>query len=216
MQVKAYERAAVDLIQIAADESWRNFYNITDLLDVTGRIVVSQMSKKSNAINFITVSRVLLLACGFLLSLSGEYFFVISVWAAFSDFIDGYLARKYSLTSRLGEQLDQITDKIFHIGMFLYLLQSGFIHLIFVSLFILREGLILFLRWFNRSQKTSNFHGKLKTFLTYTFIIVVLGDNQAFKTLWTTPAVTLAFEFIILAISYYSLVYSVNLKSVKK
>ena len=66
-------------------------------------------------INFLTLSRIFLAAVIFLLLTRPEgYFlaFILFFVAGATDYFDGYLARKYNLTSVLGEILDPIADKI--------------------------------------------------------------------------------------------------------
>ena len=39
--------------------------------------------------------------------------FIILLFGCFSDFFDGYIARKFNITSSIGELLDPLADKIF-------------------------------------------------------------------------------------------------------
>ena len=64
-------------------------------------------------INLLTLSRIFLAAVIFLLLTRPEgYFlaFVLFFLAGVTDYFDGYLARKYILTSEIGEILDPIAD----------------------------------------------------------------------------------------------------------
>jgi CDP-diacylglycerol--glycerol-3-phosphate 3-phosphatidyltransferase len=45
--------------------------------------------------------------------------------AAFTDWLDGYLARRQNLTSSLGRNLDPLVDKILLIGVYIFLLPDG-------------------------------------------------------------------------------------------
>lgn len=75
----------------------------------------------------VTVLR--LLAFPFLVSLitSGQVLFadLLFILAIYSDFADGYLARKMGLSSRLGANLDVTVDTVFIGGMLLYFILSG-------------------------------------------------------------------------------------------
>lgn len=170
-------------------------------------------SLKLVALNMLTISRIPLILIGFLWPLD-LYFFVISIWAAISDFLDGFLARRLDLVSSLGEQLDQISDKVFHFGMFLFLLNAHLIHLYFVILFLLREIVIIGLRHFNASRKSSNFYGKLKTFLSYSFIVCMLAQKIFLADEIFTNVGVVVFESAILAVSYYSLMISIRTSQV--
>ena len=99
-------------------------------------------------------------------------FFLFSA-AAWSDFLDGFLARKYNLTSNLGSLLDLVADKILVSSTLIYLVfYTGNIYLlILTTIIIVREISISSLRLFlvsngvEISNITPDKYGKLKTFL---------------------------------------------------
>ena len=72
-------------------------------------------------VNLITLLRILLAVIIFLLLTIDNYLEValmLFMLAGFTDYLDGYLARKYAITSQLGEILDPIADKILIIFLF--------------------------------------------------------------------------------------------------
>lgn len=72
-------------------------------------------------INLMTFSRIVLAIIVFLLLAIDSYLEValmLFTLASFTDYLDGYLARKYSLTSQLGEILDPVADKILIVFLF--------------------------------------------------------------------------------------------------
>ncbi len=137
-------------------------------------------------INFLTISRIFLAAVIFLLLTRPEgYFlsFILFFVAGATDYWDGYLARKYNLTSQIGEILDPIADKILIVFVLFGLsvnLSSYFIAFI-ASLIITREIWVAALRDFNARQGRSNltkvtFLAKIKTSIQlFTISIYLLG-----------------------------------------
>jgi len=107
---------------------------------------------------------------------SSEYymtsFFLFSA-AAWSDFLDGFLARKYNITSNLGSLLDLLADKVLVSSILIFLVfYTGNIYLlILTTIIILREISISTLRLFlvssgvEISNITPDNYGKIKTFL---------------------------------------------------
>lgn len=89
----------------------------------------SPLDRRSlNLPNLITLSRLLLAFVLFALIQAEAYWItsaVLFVVAACTDFIDGYVARKYGLVTALGRILDPFVDKIIVCGAFVFLLEKS-------------------------------------------------------------------------------------------
>lgn len=139
-----------------------------------------------NFINFLTLSRIFFGGIIFLLLTRPEgHFFALILFfvAGGTDFFDGYLARKYNLSSQLGEILDPIADKILIVFVLFGLsvnLTSFFIAFI-SSLILTREIWVAALRDLNArkgiiSATKVTFLAKIKTTIQlFTISIYLLG-----------------------------------------
>lgn len=78
--------------------------------------------------------------------------FIVFILASITDFLDGYLARKYNLISDLGKLLDPIADKILIIGVFLGFLQLGVINAWMVAVIMLREFILTGFRFYGLNK----------------------------------------------------------------
>ncbi|MBK57172.1 MAG: CDP-diacylglycerol--glycerol-3-phosphate 3-phosphatidyltransferase [Flavobacteriaceae bacterium] len=107
---------------------------------------------------------------------SSEYYlssFFLFTAAAWSDFLDGFLARRYNISSNLGSLLDLLADKVLVSSILIFLVfYTGNIFLLILTItIILREISISSLRLFlvsngvEISNITPDKYGKLKTFL---------------------------------------------------
>ena len=110
-------------------------------------------------INLITISRILLAPIILIFLIFENYFICIILFffASLSDYLDGFLARKYNAESQLGEILDPIADKILIVFVLFGLsvnLTSYFIAFM-ASLIITREIWVGALRDFNARQGRS-------------------------------------------------------------
>ena len=72
--------------------------------------------------NLLTLARLLLVPCFLWVSTQGMYVtaFVIFVSAAVTDILDGWLARKLNVRSRVGALMDPAADKALMVSAFLY------------------------------------------------------------------------------------------------
>lgn len=124
-------------------------------------------------INLLTSLRIVSAVVIFIfLTLTEMYWYalIFFIFASISDYFDGYLARKYSKTSELGEILDPIADKILIVFLFFGLsvsLSSYYIAFI-GALIIAREIWVGALRDYNARQNNTNatkvtFLAKIKT-----------------------------------------------------
>ena len=162
-----------------------------------------------NIPNKITLSR-LFLAIVFFVLLTYRYFnvaFVIFLVAAASDWLDGYLARKWKLSTDLGRLVDPFVDKVIICGTFII-----FVHLAkdiiapwMVITIVAREFLVSSIRGFSESKGVkfaSNIWGKTKMFIqSWTICAILLYyayfENQDWAEylvsafLWITIIVTI-------------------------
>ena len=95
--------------------------------------------------NIITVFRFLLVPPVVWLMLNQRFGAALIVFgiAGFSDALDGYLAKRYNWTSRLGGLLDPLADKLLLLSAFITLAWLHWIPLWLVSLVILRDLIIV-------------------------------------------------------------------------
>jgi CDP-diacylglycerol--glycerol-3-phosphate 3-phosphatidyltransferase len=139
--------------------------------------------------------------------LVGSLFTIVSL----TDFIDGYLARKYNLQSTLGEILDPLADKMLITSTFIALLYIGKIEPWSVFLILSREYFITGIRIILASHKVdikSSFIGKIKT-VAQMFAI-------GFAIMGWIGADVLLFIAVVLTI-YSGIEYTINsLKEIKR
>ncbi len=95
--------------------------------------------------NLISTLRILLVGPLALCLLSKNYTASLGVFllAGFSDVLDGYLARRFNWTSRLGSLLDPMGDKLLMITTYLILGQQQLIPIWLVLVVILRDVIIV-------------------------------------------------------------------------
>ena len=142
-------------------------------------------------INLLTFSRIVLAAIIFLLLMSSDGYLLALILfyiAGFTDWLDGYLARKYNSVSQLGEILDPIADKILIVFVFFGLAVNLTSYLIgfIASLIITREIWVGALRDLNARNNKSEatkvtFLAKIKTsiqLLTIGIYLLGLTLNQ--------------------------------------
>lgn len=116
---------------------------------------------KKNAANIITSTRIISTIIMIFMPVFSMGFFVSYTYAGISDVADGYVARKFKLTSDFGAKLDSVADLLFYISMMLkilpYLIQylPSYVMITIYSVFALRVVLYAYV-WFTRKRFLSN------------------------------------------------------------
>ena len=121
---------------------------------------------------------VILMSTEFKMVLAGLTIFIIS---SLTDFLDGYLARSFNQSSKLGKILDPIADKLLVTCALLSLVSNNIIHeinILAATFIIIREIFISGLREYARGNSlTVSFLAKVKTFTQFIAIILLIPSG---------------------------------------
>jgi len=170
-------------------------------------------------INLLTFSRIVLAAIIFLLLMSSDGYLLALILfyiASFTDWLDGYLARKYNAVSQIGEVLDPIADKILIVFVFfgLAINLSSYLIGFFASLIITREIWVGALRDLNSRNNKSDatkvtFIAKIKTTIQlFTLSIYLIALTINYMLLIVIGDILLTISLIITLYTGY--LYSMN------
>jgi CDP-diacylglycerol--glycerol-3-phosphate 3-phosphatidyltransferase len=129
---------------------------------------------------------------------------VVFIVAAITDWLDGYLARKYGSASAFGRNFDPLVDKVLICGAFIFLLPipaSGLTPWM-VTVVVARELIITGLRSFIETQAASfgaDWLGKIKMGLQCAALIAILfaKNIEATDGFLTTVQIGLIYAMIV-------------------
>lgn len=98
-----------------------------------------------NLANILTLVRVALVPVCFVSYQHERYIAALAVFltAAFTDWLDGYVARKYHIVTRFGTVIDPLADKLISAMMLICLASSGWADSAVVTFVLVMEALML-------------------------------------------------------------------------
>lgn len=137
-----------------------------------------------NIPNFLTFSRIAAapFAVGFLfIDVPNHYLIALLIFviAAFTDVLDGWIARKFKMESKLGRFFDPLADKILNLVVIIALLYLNVFPLWVVLLILVRDFVVdafINLQASMKIFRTAIISGKVKTlFVTFAIITGELG-----------------------------------------
>lgn len=107
---------------------------------------------------------------------------VLLVVSGLTDYLDGYLARRWNQITRLGQLLDPVADRLYILATLVGLLLRGIIPWWLVALLVGRDVVmavvLLILKRVGVTGLPVHFIGKAATFnLLYAFPLLLLGDG---------------------------------------
>jgi CDP-diacylglycerol--glycerol-3-phosphate 3-phosphatidyltransferase len=137
---------------------------------------------------------------------------ILFILASITDFLDGYIARKYNLVTDFGKLVDAIADKILVNSVLIILASQGFIHPIIPVVIIIRDSIVNSIKMLAASKGkvvSAIKSGKVKTACLMVGITLTLFYNLPFE-LWNiSVSKVLLFVATILSVisgvQYYSL-----------
>ena len=163
-----------------------------------------------NLPNKLTISRIIMAILIIIILLGGDYIgdifnfeipklfinetivvdlkYIISgflfIAASLTDFLDGYIARKYNLITDFGKLVDAIADKILVNSVLIILAAQGFIHPIIPVVVIIRDSVVNSIKMLAASKGkvvAAIKSGKIKTACLMTGIVLTLFYNLPFE-----------------------------------
>lgn len=131
---------------------------------------------------------------------------VIFIVASVTDYLDGYLARKYQLVTSFGEFFDPMADKLLVIAAFVLLISlqkvPAWAVIIIISRELLITGLRVLIAQHNGKVLAAALPGKIKTFSQMFAIIFYLLNDAGFVLL------NIPFADLLLAVCVFFTLYS--------
>ena len=111
---------------------------------------------------------------------------ILFIIASITDFLDGYIARKYNLITDFGKLVDAIADKVLVNSVLIILASQGFIHPIIPVIIIVRDTVVNSIKMLAASKGkvvAAIKSGKIKTTFLMVGIVLTLFYNLPFE-LW--------------------------------
>jgi CDP-diacylglycerol--glycerol-3-phosphate 3-phosphatidyltransferase len=153
-------------------------------------------------------------------TLSNLLVLIVFCIAAFTDFLDGYIARKYNLVTDFGKFMDPLADKLLVFAAFILLIDMGRIPGWIVTVIIAREFMVTGIRLLasnNNLVIAASKLGKAKTISQMFTIIVLLLNNFPFSNINIPVGMILmylaAFLTVVSGIDYFIKNKEIILKS---
>ncbi len=138
--------------------------------------------------NMLTIARIFLTPVFLLLFLQTRYWSALFVYilAAVTDGVDGFIAKRYGMASRLGAVLDPLADKALLVTSFLCLAARGYVPLWLAVLVVTRDLIIvggLFLVHFAGVDLSDRIHptwtSKCNTVAQFCLVVLVLAQGAS-------------------------------------
>ena len=141
---------------------------------------------KMNIANQLTILRIIMIPFFIFLLLGGYdlWAFIVFALASFTDFLDGYLARKYKLITNFGKFMDPLADKLLVTSALVCFVQLGLINAWVVIIILSREFIVSIFRAIAAAEGiviAASWWGKAKTISQMFMVIVLLLNNYPFE-----------------------------------
>ena len=135
----------------------------------------------------------------------------VFILASITDVLDGYIARRFNLTTKIGQLLDPLADKLMQLTVVISLVLSNILPVWFVIVLAAKELLLIIGGIFLYAKKTyvkSNIIGKLNTVVLFIAMVLMFFAHTSDLVSNIILGISTAFNFM--AIISYSYSYFIK------
>lgn len=157
-----------------------------------------------NIANIITILRIILSIALLKIDMFSSLFFTVYIMCGVSDFLDGYIARKMNMASKLGSRLDSIADICFVISMFIIMLPvinilKYIVLWILIVVFVRITSIIIVIRKYNTFAILHTYGNKLSGFMLFCLPLVynIMNTNLLASIICVIASISAIEEVII-------------------
>ena len=136
------------------------------------------------------------------------FVWVIILIGGITDYLDGYIARKFKLKTKIGAILDPLADKIFIIIPLIWLCKYQIIPFWSLSIILIREFIISAFRVTQEDGLPALKIGKYKTFLQFISLVLIFSNFNQFQ----IQSIGIIFYWISFALTIVSLFFYLKIK----
>jgi len=146
--------------------------------------------------------------------------FVAAFWVFFAvcatDWLDGYLARRWQVTSRFGQILDPLADKFLLISLYIFLSIWEFIPLWLTTLVLIRDFLILtigggiILTRKEEIRLPPQLMGKISTTLQMFFVGLILASKAPVLSIPTSSILSSLMVFFLYIVAFTTILSGIT------
>lgn len=148
------------------------------------------------------------------------YATLIFALAGITDILDGYIARKYDLITKLGTVLDPLADKLTQLTVLITFTTKGYIPIWAITIIAIKEVLMIIggiiLYYGDRDAVIpSDKYGKFATVLFYVTIFVTAFDPRGIDSILSTILITATVVMMMIAFTNYLIGFARINKKIK-
>jgi len=169
--------------------------------------MLEDKNKYINVPNFLTLLRFLMIGVmvWFFLNDHPIYAMIVFVTAVLTDFLDGYIARRFNQVTNIGKLLDPLADKLLQIAAMFCMYYVGYLPLIAFILLVLCEILMVygasFLFLHRHTIVAANTFGKIAAGVMYGAILATFLHD--FTAPFDKYAIFLAIALMYISMAQY-------------
>ena len=143
---------------------------------------------------------------------------VLLVISGITDYLDGFIARKFNMKTNLGKILDPLADKFTQLFAAICLALYGYSIMWFLAIFLFLKDLLLLIGGIMLYQKKdgmvpSNIFGKIATFVFYVAVVLLtLFEQQIGENIKYFVAFVIVLVCLMAFVSYVFKFFSIRAK----